>query len=255
MSHNSVLDNSGVFYVYDGSFDGLLTVIYTAVYSRIKPSGISTERGLQLAFETRYIEVETNQTRAKQVYDAIYKKIGSFGMKRLYYVFLSNEHEKDLVIYNYMMLGFKNGELTNSALADETVSRAFQIAQNVSRETEKFRQFTRFSVMDWGVQYAKIAPNNNILPILTPFFANRLRIIPFVLHDVTHNLCAVYDTRDWHVASAEGLHAPAPSEGEEKVRRQWKTFFDAVSIKERANSKLQKQNMPSRYFKSAWSVR
>lgn len=255
MSYSSYLDDSEVFYIYDGSFDGLLTVIYTAVYARIIPCGIATQKNLQLSFKTRYVEIETNKTRANQVYEAIFKKIGSFGLRRLYYVFLSDDVEKDLIIYKYMMLGFKNGNITNSALSDNTVAKAYQLAQNVSRETEKFRQFTRFSVMDWGVQYAKIAPQNNVLPILTPFFVKRLKIIPFVLHDVTHNLCAVYDTKNWHVTSAEGLTPPQPSDNEIQVRKQWKVFFDAISIKERANSKLQKQNMPSRYFKNVWSVR
>jgi len=109
--------------------------------------------------------------------------------------------------------------------------------------------------MTWGVQYAKIAPNNNILPILMPFFIKRLKIIPFVLHDVTHNLCGVYDTKEWHISSSEGLRPPEKSDREEEVEKLWKVFFDSVAIKERENTKLQKQNMPSRYFKSAWSVR
>ena len=255
MNHDAFLDESSVYYVYDGSFDGLLSVIFDAVYSRTIPSGIGTDKNLQLTFNTRYVEIKTNPSHARRVYEAIYSKIGAFGMRRLYYVFLSSDTLKDLIIYKYMMLGFKNGEKTNSALADDTVSSAFQIAANVSRETEKFREFTRFSVMNWGVQYAKIAPKNNILPTLMPFFIKRLKIIPFVLHDVTHNLCVVYDTKDWHISSAEGLRPPEKSTREDDVEKLWKTFFDAVAIKERANTKLQKQNMPSRYFKSEWSVR
>ena len=255
MNYNAIIDESDIYYIYDGSFDGLLSVIYTAVYSRITPSGIGVEKDLQFAFETRYVEVSTDKSHSKKVYDAISKKIGAFGMRRLYYVFLSCAPEKDLIIYRYMMLGFKNGELTNSALSDDTVSAAFKIAENVSRETEKFRQFTRFSVMSWGVQYAKIAPSNNILPILMPFFINRLKVIPFVLHDVTHNLCGVYDAKEWHLSSSEGLKPPEKSEYEKDVEKLWKTFFESVSIKERQNTKLQKQNMPSRYFRSAWSVR
>ena len=254
MDSISYIDESGIFYIYDGSFDGLLSVIYTAVYSRIVPVGIGTERNLQFAFETRYTDVPTDITHSRKVYDAIYKKIGAFGMRRLYYVFLSDDTDKDIIIYRYMMLGFKNGEITNSALSDTTVAAAYQIAENVSRETEKFRQFTRFSVMQWGVQYAKIAPNNNILPILTPFFVNRLKIIPFVLHDVTHNVCAVYDTKGWHVSSAEGLTPPEKGSDEAEIEKLWKAFFDAISIKERENTKLQKQNMPSRYFKSVWAI-
>jgi len=255
MQNSVYLDESGIFYIYDGSFDGLLTVIHTAVYSRVVPVGIGTDRNLQIAFNTRYREVKTNPSLARKVYDAAYKKIGAFGMRRLYYVFLSDDKNKDLIIYKYMMLGFKNGEITNSALSDDTVAAAFQIAANVSRETEKFREFTRFSVMNWGVQYAKIAPNNNILPILMPFFIKRLKIIPFVLHDVTHNLCAVYDTKEWHISESSGLRPPEKSDREDEIEKLWKVFFDSVSIKARENTKLQKQNMPSRYFKNVWSVR
>ena len=51
MDSISYIDESGIFYIYDGSFDGLLSVIYTAVYSRIVPVGIGTEKNLQFAFD------------------------------------------------------------------------------------------------------------------------------------------------------------------------------------------------------------
>ena len=255
MLYNSDIESSEVFYIYDGSFDGLLTVIHTAVYARIVPCGISTQTSLQFSLNTRYVEVQTNKDLAKTVYDAIYKKLGSFGMRRLYYVFLSAHPDKDLIIYNYMMLGFKNGSITNSHLSNDTVSLAFRVADNVSRETERFRQFTRFNVMQWGVQYAKITPNNNILPILTPFFVSRLKIIPFVLHDVSHDICAVYDTKEWRVISSEGLTPPELSADEAKIKALWETFFNAITIEPRKNTKLQKQNMPARYFNNVWSIK
>ncbi len=255
MQHESIIDNNEIFYIYDGSFEGLLTVIHAAVYERKIPAGISTERALQFAFSVRYVEITTNRVLARRVHDAIYKKIGTFGLKRLYYVFLSEHPDKDMIIYNYMMLGFKNGQLTNSALSNDTVAAAFKIAETVSRETEKFRQFTRFNVMQWGVQYAKIAPNSNILPVLTPFFVSRLKIIPFVIHDVTHDVCAIYDTKEWRIVSSEGLTPPELSEDEAKIKALWETFFNAITIEPRKNTKLQKQNMPARYFKNVWSIK
>lgn len=255
MPHKATIDNRDIFYIYDGSYDGLLTVVYKAVYSRTTPCGISTEKFLQLSLNTRYVEVTTNRNYAKRVHDALYRKIGFIGLKRLFYVFLSKEPDKDMIIYNYMMLGFKNGQLTNNALTNDAVAEAFKIAQTVSRETEKFRQFTRFNVMQWGVQYAKIAPENNILPLLTPFFVERLKIIPFVLHDVTHDVCAIYDTKEWKVISSEGLTPPDVSEDEARVKDLWEAFFNAIAIEPRKNTKLQKQNMPARYFKNVWSIR
>lgn len=247
-------DSSSVFYTYDGSFDGLLTAIHTAVYSRKVPGGIAPLDGMQFTLGARYEDIVTNKNLAKRVYDAISRKIGPFGMKRLYYVFLSDDKDKDLIIYKYMMLGFKNGSTTNSALTNDTVIKALKLAENVSRETERFRQFTRFSVMSTGVQYAKIAPKNCILPVLMPFFVKRLQNVPFVLHDLTHNICAIYDTSSWYVTSSAGLTAPDSDSKEDDIKKLWNTFFDAISIKERENTHLQKQNMPARYFKSQWSL-
>ena len=255
MSYNASFDESDIYYTYDGSFDGLLTAVYTAVYSRRTPAGIASADALQLSFNSRYINVETDKEKAEKVIKAVYNKIGSLGAKRLYYVFLSDRPEKEMIIYKYMMLGFKNGSIINSSLADDTVSEAYKTAENVSREAEKFRQFIRFRVMDWGVQYGRFAPNNNLLPIITPFFVHRLRIIPFVIHDLSHDLCSVYDTKSWYITSSQGIRAPEISKDEAEIQRLWKTFFDTISIKERQNLKLQKQNMPSRYFKDVWSVK
>ena len=253
MIYNSSVDSSRIYYTYDGSFDGLLSVIYTAVYSRIIPAGISPEHDLQFSFDCRYINVETDRKKAERVYHAILEKIGSLGCRRLYYVFLSNREEKDIIIYKYMMLGFKNGKITNSAIADDTVCEAVKIAENVSCETEKFRQFTRFSICENGVQYAKIVPNNNILPVLMPFFVKRLGKIPFVLQDFSHNICSVYDTKEWYITSSEGLNPLNASISDREFGAMWKVFFDTIAIKERENPKFQKKMMPSRYFREAWA--
>lgn len=249
MQFNSEIDNSSVFYTYDGTFDGLMTVIYTAVYSRKVPHGIFKEENMQFSLGARYINVKTDFEKSKRVTDAVFKKIGDFGLKRLQYVFLSSFPDKDIVIYNYMMLAFKNGSITNSYLSNDTVLRASQIAQNVSRETEKFRQFIRFSVMDSGIQYARFIPENNVLPLIMPFFIKRLKTIPFVLHDPAHEICGIYDTKESYITSSKGLVPPRLGGKEKEVRALWNTFFNSISIKERENLRLQKQMMPARYFR------
>lgn len=255
MNCNAIPDDSDICYTYDGTFDGLLTVIFTAVYSRKTPLHILPADRLQLAFGERYINIVTEAEKAARVINAVTKKIGSFGAKRLYYVFLSDAEDKEIIIYRYMMLGFKNGSIVNSALADDTVAAAFKAAEAVSREAEKFRQFTRFGIMEGSVHYARIVPKSNVLPVITPFFLKRLHSIPFIINDLTHDLCAVYNTRQWYITSSVGITPPDAAEDEREIKRLWKIFFDSVSIKERENLKLQKQNMGSRYFKDVWSVK
>lgn len=251
----STYETSGVFYIYDGSFEGLLTAVYTAVYSRIIPRGIGVLKTGQLSFDTEYIEVETNRNFARRVYDALYRKIGALGLRRLYYVFLSNGHDKDTIIYKYMMLGFKNGEKTNFALADSTVGDAFTLSEGVSRETERFRKNLRFSVMDWGVQYGEFESEHCLLPALMPFFINKNKTTPFILHDNTHKLCGVYDSRDWHVSMTDFLSPPGSALFKEDEDRMWRAFFQNVVPKRVPQIPIHRQNMPCQYFKSVWSLK
>lgn len=154
-----------------------------------------------------------------------------------------------------MMLGSGTEASLIPRLRTTLFPRLAMRLQNVSREAEKFRQFTRFSIMEGGVHYARIVPKNNVLPIITPFFLKRLHSIPFIINDLTHDICSVYNTRSWYITSSVGITPPEASENEKEMKRLWKIFFDSVSIKERENLKLQKQNMGARYFKDVWSVK
>ncbi len=254
MSFDAIHDTSTVFYVYDTTFDGLMTAVFTAVYDRAKNFKIISSENIQISFNARYTEVLTDKEKSERVINAANDKIGKKGMRRLWNVYLSDNPEKETVIYDYLMLGFKFGSSINFSLADDSVLAACKISENVSREAEKFRQFLRFNVTKDGIHHARFAPQNYLLPIITPFFIQRLRAFPFLIHDVSHGLCSVYDTKTWYISSSDGFIKPDASENDEDMHRLWKVFFDSVAIKSRENIRLQKQNMPSRYFRDAWYI-
>ncbi len=254
MSDRTILDESGRVYVYDGSYYGLFTAVFDAVYSRREPADIVSADRLQLTFNTRFIEVKTDPDKARRVLTAARRKLGGNAMKRIYRAFLSSGDDREISIYRYLMLGFRLGGGANGFLTDPAVFRVSALSQNVSRETDKMMGFVRFSVMEGGAQYCRFSPENNLLPLLLPHFAARLSGIPFVMHDTRRGLLGIYDTKERYIVSAEGFVPPESARGEESFEKMWKLFYDTVGIKERKNLKLMKQLMPARYFRHYWEL-
>lgn len=254
MPDRTVLDNSDIVYVYDGSYYGLFTAVFDAVYSRRIPANIVSQDRLQLTFNTRFIEVVTDPAKAKRVITAAKKKLGKDAMSRIYRAFLSSGDNREIAIYNYLMLGFKIGSKANSYLTDQSVFTVSALSQNVSRETDKLMGFMRFSVMESGVQYCRFSPENNILPLMLSHFAARFSGIPLVIHDTKRRLLGIYDTNERYIISAEGFTPPEKSSDEENFEGMWKLFYDTIGIKERKNIKLMKQMMPARYFRQYWEM-
>lgn len=62
-------------YIYDGSFDGLLTSIYEAYYRKEKIDDIVPEDSVEENFLVEKIYMETDREKAEKVYVAIENKI------------------------------------------------------------------------------------------------------------------------------------------------------------------------------------
>lgn len=254
MPDGTVLEDFSDTYIYDGSYDGLFTAIFDAVYSRRRPGAIVSQDRLQLTFATRFIEVNTDRTKAARVRKAAREKLGSQAMGQIYRAFLSSADDREISIYHYLMLGFKVGRAVNNFLTNPDVFRVYSLSRNVSRETDKMFGFMRFSIMEGGVQYCRFSPENNILPLAMNHFVGRFPGISFVIHDTGRRLLGVYDTVGRYIVSAEGFVPPPKSTDEECFEGLWKLFYDTIGIKERKNLKLMKQMMPARYFRHVWEM-
>lgn len=254
MSDRPVLDSSDAVYVYDGSYQGLFTAIFEAVYARTEPADIVSADRLQFTFNTRFVEVQTDLSKAKRVISAVREKLGGDAMGRIYRAFLSSGEQREIAVYRYIMLGLRMGRRANDLLTDPAVFRVSALSQNVSRETDKMMGFMRFSVMEGGVQYCRFSPENNILPLVLPHFAARFSGIPLVIHDTKRKIIGIYDTKERYIISAEGYTPPEKSSDEDSFNGLWSLFYTTVGIKERKNLKLMKQMMPARYFRHVWEL-
>lgn len=236
-------------FVYDGTFEGLLTAVYEAFYSREKNISIREERNLQKGILEKYINVITEDSKWNKVYGAIKSKISSDALEHVYRVFLSENENCGDIIYRYLVFGFKAGPKVDSFLADDRVLGVHKISRRVEVERHKFLGFVRFSLVMGNVYYSVIEPDNNITALLAPHFAQRMSDQRWIIHDIKREAAAVYNLEEWFLTHLTVDSVKDYSEDETKYRRLWKEFFNTVSIKNRENSRLQKNLMPRRYWK------
>lgn len=242
-------DGRDVICTFDGTFDGFLSVVYYAVKNRIRPVRVCAEHSVQTRLDTDIRFIATDTQNAERVRVSAMEQMGYDGFKRAYYVFLNGDGESASVSYLYLLYGFKYGKNTYQYMSVPDINRAYKLESQVVCETDRMKGFLRFAVMEGGVEYAQIEPENDILALLMPHFADRLKTIPFVIHDILRKKAGVYAKGRWIIADADGLPEPKMADDEAFYAELWRSFYNAVSIEERKNLKLQTNMMPKKYRK------
>ena len=235
-------------YLYDGSFEGILTCIHHHYYTD-KAAGIFVKENYQPSILNGYMEVETETKKATVVYEAIERKISAYDLRRMYKAYLSNDPDKEMKILKYAVLGFKIGSTLSMYHADPVVAAVQSIEKKISVETERMLQFVRFSVMEDGVLYGRVEPDNDVLELLPEHFCDRFKEDPFIIHDIGRDKALIAYRKQWYISDFSAEDIPEASEEEKNYRRLWKNYFENIAIKERTNPRCQRNFMPMRYRK------
>ncbi|KUO49742.1 MAG: hypothetical protein APF76_00400 [Desulfitibacter sp. BRH_c19] len=238
-----------IVYVYDGTFPGLLTSIYEAYYRDEKPERISKTWDFQNNLFSKPIIINTDDEKADKVYNAIGEKISFNALKNIYYAFLAEIKNSDTLIYNYVRLGFKLGKIVDGNYSNETVFKFQEICKKVGKEKHRVLGIMRFRLLQKKIYYGPIEPDHNIIALLAPHFAKRMADQDWIIHDLRRKIAIVYNQSEWVMTDLE-INNPLLFDAEEMIYQSvWKKYFEKIAIKERKNTRLQKQCMPSRYWK------
>lgn len=233
-------------YIYDGTFEGLLTSIYEAYYRRQEPSGILKSENLQQNLFDECIYIETDFEKSQKVYESIRKKVSQRALQHVYYTYLSDYTDSGTLIYRYLKLGFKVGGKIDSMLSDQRVLDVHNTSKKVSFERHRMLGLLRFKKVSDNLFYAAIEPDHNIVPVLASHFAKRFSDQNFIIHDLKRKHAVFYNTSKWVLTDFDEV---LPDSFDERdYEKLWKEYFKSIAIKERVNPRLQKQFMPKRYW-------
>ena len=234
-------------YYYDGSFDGLLTVIFIAYKDRKNNELRIIVKTGQLLLGLDDINVITNFSKARRVEKAICDKLSQNFLNNIQTCFLSCDKNKDIVIVHTVYKALKQGkEILNSL--DEHAFYVNKLVKQVLNERHRYLGVLRFKEVKDGTMFSTIEPKNNVLPILLSHFTNRMKREKFAIYDKKRKMIAYYDTKKVEIFFVKSLEIEWSDE-EIEYSELWKTFHKSISIKERENKKLQQSNIPKYYWK------
>ncbi len=236
-------------YRCDGTFEGLLTCIYEAYYRHEIPEHITWGNQVQENLLDCSIQIPTDHRKADKVLKSIRAKISKEALGHALYAYLSELDDIGVWIYRYLRLGWKVGSSVDRHLCEKEVWMVQEASRKVEGEANRMLGLIRFRELKGGIYYAPMGPDYNIVSLIAPHFADRLSDQQWMIHDVKRDIAAVYNTKDWVIATVRQKQALSPGDEELEFQQLWKQYFQSITIQGRYHPGLQRQFMPSRYWK------
>lgn len=235
-------------YLYKGDFNSLVVLISELIALKKIPYDIKPEYDYEPSLFQEEIYLEIRDVRKKV--ECLKSKIGSKIFRCVYYVYLSNNKNKEIIIYYFIKNAIIYGNKIFFYRNLNCVNDAIKISSRVLNEAHKLKGFLRFKEMKNNFFYATISPTNNVIPILSQHFKNRLSNECWIIKDCKRNIYALYDLKKIIYLMEEDIVKLnlELSDIEENIEILWKTFFKTIAIKERKNLKCQMNFMPKKYW-------
>ena len=239
------MKKSAYIYLYDGSFVSLLNLITELLHERTIPLNIKDDTFQGNLFEeTINLKIKNDETIISKIIEALGLKI----FNTLYYLFLSTQENKEMLIFYFLLYSLKAHHkvfyLRNIAVID----KALKACQYVSRENHKLKGFLRFQELENHLLYAEMAPENNILPLLVKHFQQRLAQENWVIVDTKRKIMALYNQKKVMIIAAPKINLPKLSAKEASIEVLWQTFYQTIAITERRNERCRQNFMPKKYW-------
>ena len=240
---------TNVNYIYDGTFEGLLTIVFNCYTNKCIPNKIISNSDYNENFLETFEFIKTDFEKSKRIYEGIKNNISFNALYNCFSAFLSSNANKDINILKFLILGFQVGPKIDNMLSVPYVFEVNALRKNVHMEAHRLKGLLRFIEFSNNYFYASIHPENNVLELLAKHFISRFKNQNFIIHDKNRNKALVYNTIEYSIITDFELPSDIQKTKKEiQFENLWKTFFETIAIKERKNSKLQMQYMPKKYW-------
>ena len=245
-------------YSFDNTLDGLLTAVFEAFALHEQPEMLLAEGDPVPLLCDRWYAVPTDTEKAGRVWKGLEKRLPKNVVKMLAVSFLSEMHELNNPLFQYICKVFRQPEGTEGIernFADPDILAVTNIARKVNHEQHRMKQFIRFQKAKDGTYLAVISPDHNVLPLVIDHFADRFNDQPWLIYDAKRHYGFYYDGTGEPVRitfedeSSVTFNLANGRLNDELLQDLWRTYFKAICIRERLNPRKQLQDMPRRYRK------
>ena len=231
--------------LYDGTFEGFLSLVYEVYYKKLKPTKIYKTLPNEILFE-EILEINSSKESGIKVLNAIKTKFPKEILEKILNIFMCDSKEFEMALLEYIVIGFKDSKQLYN-INNSCVFYLNNLEKELFRVTHKLTGFIRFEELEDKTLYAKIESKFNVVYFLGRHFLKRFNNQNFIIHDINRKLAFVKIQNDYSIKEVAFFDKPNYSPNEEKFQKLWKSFFSGVTINERTNLKLQTQMVPLLY--------
>lgn len=242
-------------YVCNDTVTGIFSAIYDAwkVILSFGDAGIAVKGMMNQELFCEYTESMESEKKVIAVENMIKKNLGMSVYRDIYYAILSDDAKKADAVFEMMREARKIPDRRKimDHLSNVWVRKVFELKRKVENEAHCFQEFIRFSELQNGVLFSKIAPKNQVLTCIAEHFSNRLPLEDWMIYDETHQMFLVHRRQQrWFLVWNEKLNKEMikrVSLAENLYSELWKGFFESIVIEERENYQRQRQHLPIRF--------
>ena len=232
-----------------------MTGVYDAYASRLGYENVKLQMEEEMDRElfAEYVEVEPDPEKSEKVLRTIRRELGLEAHERICQAAASWDKRKANAIFKTIVLGLhlpKKQNVMNCQTKDY-VCTVIDLAKKTWNEVHRFMGFVRFTELAGGILYADIKPENEVLPLIAPHFANRYPEENWIIYDERRDKFAIHRAgKGWMILEdmkiAEEVRSQLSME-EDDYRAMWKAFTKSIAIEARKNERLQKQLLPLKF--------
>lgn len=242
---------------YDKTFEGLLTAIFDAYSIKRFPDVLLAEEETPPLFYDEIITVITDEGRSNRVWKGLQKKLSASALTSLTTCWLSELPEIDLVLFRYIHKAIDAPRSIDS-ISGIRCAGLCQSLEKGKQRTVAGHAILALSKAADGTYFAALKPLYNVTSLVIPYLQDRFADQKWLLYDLKreygyyHDLSTItevhFEQKEGHLQSGfldEGIM----DQDEKLFQKLWQTYFKAITIKERLNPKLHRQNLPARFWK------
>lgn len=245
-------------FIYDKSFEGLLTAVFDAYYRKSFPAQLIEEGEILPLFCDESHCVVTDSEKSGRVWRALEKKISASALSCIMVCWHAELPETDKLLFDYICKAIDTPKSIELNFGDPTVLEVLKVWKLVNNERLRVIQFLRFQKTVDETYFAPVEPLYNVLPLTIHHLKDRYAGQKWLIYDIKREYGFYYDMKEVREVFFEekGKHLITGILDEELMdkdevlfQKLWKTYFESTAIKERLNPRLQRQHMPVRFWK------
>lgn len=245
-------------YVFDGSMEGLLTLIFEWHVHRPGEIQVASRKYYQPQAFCPAQMIRTDAARAARVARGLQQKLSAAGWRRFYCTFLSGQEEAFWHLFTFANYVFATSGMAENNYGHASVLYVSQMARKVEREKHHLEAFIRFEQTGDGLYYAPVEPKYDVLPLLARHFRERYSSQPWVIYDLKRKYGLYYDLQQLMPITLNlcpahpdnlPLQGPVANPNETDYQELWQTYFNSSNIAARKNMDLHVRNLPRRFWR------